>query len=203
MPDVEFVDVVRSRRMTRAFSPSPLARGVIEECLGLAARSPSAGRTQGWNIVGMTGADTSVYWNAALPPATRAGFAFPGLLDAPFVGVVTADPREYVRRYSEVDKAHTGLGAGEDAWGTPYWTVDASMATMTFLHALHDRGLGALFFAVAHESDVRAALGIDPAVQVIGAVAAGNPAAGPHREGRSAGRRRRRGDEVIRWVEGR
>lgn len=187
--------------MTRAFSGSPVARGVIEECLGLAARSPSAGKTQGWNVVGMSGADTAVFWDAALPPAKRDGFAFPGLLDAPFVGVVTADPREYVRRYSETDKAHTGLGSGENAWTTPYWTVDASMATMTFLHALHDRGLGALFFAVAHEPDVRAALGIDPAVQVIGAVAAGEPAEGTPVHGRSAGRPRRRGDEVVRWVE--
>ncbi|MGA1363177.1 MAG: nitroreductase family protein [Ilumatobacteraceae bacterium] len=197
---MDFVDLVRSRRMTRAFSRTPVERAVIEECLSLAARSPSAGKTQGWNVVGVLGDDTSLYWDAALPVARRDGFAFPGLLDAPFVGVLTADPRAYVRRYSEADKAHTGLGEGEDAWGTPYWTVDASMAAMTFLLALHDRGLGALFFAVAREADVRDALGVDPAVQVIGAVAAGVPAGGVARPGRSAGRPGRRGDEVIRWA---
>ncbi|MFM8794185.1 MAG: nitroreductase family protein [Acidimicrobiales bacterium] len=197
---MDFGDLVRSRRMTRAFSRAPIDPGIIEECLSLAVRSPSAGKTQGWNVVGALGDDTSLYWDAALPGPQRDGFAFPGLLDAPFVGVITADPREYVRRYSEADKVHTGLGAGEDAWGTPYWTVDASMAAMTFLFALHDRGLGALFFAVAREADVRAALGIVPDVQVIGAVAAGLPAEGDLRPGRSAGRRGRRGDEVIRWV---
>lgn len=200
---MDFGELVRSRRMTRAFSRTTIDRGVIEECLSLAARSPSAGKTQGWNVIGVLGEDTALYWDAALPRDQRDGFAFPGLLDAPFVGVVTADPRAYVRRYSEPDKAHTGLGAGEDAWATPYWTVDASMATMTFLLALHDRGLGALFLAVAHEADVRAALGIDPAAQVIGAVAAGVPADGDARPGRSAGRRRRGGGEVVRWVSGR
>ena len=42
---------------------------------------------------------------------------------------------------------------------------------MTFLHAAEDRGLGALFFAVAHPARVRDALAIPHGMQLIGAVA--------------------------------
>lgn len=197
---MEFGDAVRTRRMTRSFSDAPVDRGLIEECLDLAARAPSAGKTQGWGLVGLTGTDTSLYWDAALPEPMREGFGFPGLLRAGFVGVVTADPGAYVMRYSEPDKARTGLGAGADAWPVPYWTVDASMATMTFLLALHERGLGALFFAVAREDAVRTALGIDPSVQVIGAVAAGHRDQLGSPRGRSAARPRRRGPDTVRWL---
>ncbi|MFM2047205.1 MAG: hypothetical protein RL383_1282 [Actinomycetota bacterium] len=199
---MDFGEVVRSRRMTRAFTDQLVGRDIIEECLDLAVRAPSAGKTQGWGLVGLTGADTALYWDAALPAEARDGFGFPGLLRAGFVGVITADPRAYVERYSQPDKSRTGLGAGTDAWPVPYWTVDASMATMTFLHALHERGLGALFFAVAREDAVRTALGIDPAVQVIGAVAAGHrdPLGSPR--GRSASRPGRRGADAVRWAGG-
>ncbi|MEZ5295700.1 MAG: nitroreductase family protein [Ilumatobacteraceae bacterium] len=44
----EFADVVRRRRMTRAFRRDPLPPGTIEHLVDLAARAPSAGKTQGW-----------------------------------------------------------------------------------------------------------------------------------------------------------
>ncbi|MEY4366427.1 MAG: hypothetical protein RLZZ305_1771 [Actinomycetota bacterium] len=197
---MEFEETVRTRRMTRSFTDAPVPRELIEECLDLAARAPSAGKTQGWGLVGLTGADTSLYWDAALPEGMRSGFGFPGLLRAGFVGVVTADPRAYVKRYSEPDKANTGLGEGTGAWSVPYWTVDASMATMTFLLALHERGLGALFLAVAREDSVRTALDIDPSVQVIGAVAAGHRDPHGSPRGRSAARPGRRGPDTVRWL---
>lgn len=196
---MELRDAILSRRMTRDFVPSGVDRGVIDDCISLALRAPSAGKTQGWHVVGMAGADTSRYWDAALPHGARANFAFPGLLNAGFIGVFLADPGAYVSRYSEDDKAATGLGRGVDAWPAPYWTVDTSMAVMTFLLALEDHGLGALFFAVAHEADVREALGIPSHLQVIGAVAAGEPAKSGGRAGRSAGRPSRSASDVISW----
>ncbi len=196
---MEFSEVVRTRRMTRDFTGEPVGREVIERCLDLAVRSPSAGKTQGWRVVGLLGNDTAAYWDAALPATARGSFAFPGLLRAAFVGVVTVSPRAYVERYGEPDKSRTGLGAGRGAWPVPYWTVDGAMATMTFLHALHDEGLGALFFAVAHENDVRAVLGIPDEAEIIGAVAAGQPTQGDVRKGASASRRRRSGADAVTW----
>lgn len=196
---MEFADVVRARRMVRDFLPDPVDKKLIEDCLELATWSPSAGKSQGWHVVGLHGHATGLFWNAALPPAARGSFAFPGLLRAGFVGVFLADPGAYVQRYAEPDKAHTGLGEGPSAWPVPYWTVDASMAAMTFLHAVQDAGLGALFFAVANETAVRSALAIPDGMQVIGAVAVGHSGAAG-RKGRSAGRRRRSGAETITWL---
>jgi nitroreductase len=184
--------------MTRNFRAAALDPALIENLVDLASRAPSAGKTQGWHLVGLLGDDTETYWSAAMDPHVRETFAFPGLFNASFVGVVLADPSAYVERYGEPDKEHTGLGRGVQEWDTPYWTVDASMATMTFLHAVQDAGLGALFFAVAHVGRVRSVLGIPDAMQVIGAVAVGVPD-GAERPGRSAGRNRRPAGDIIRW----
>lgn len=184
--------------MTRTFDGRPVPPALLEELVDLASRAPSAGKTQGWHLVVLEGPGTARFWDATLPPERRAGFAFPGLLQAPVLGLAVAEPEAYVTRYGEADKAATGLGAGPDAWPVPYWTVDASMAVMTFLLAAEEAGLGALFFGVFHgEAQVRAALAIDPRHQIIGAIALGWPAP-DERHGRSAGRPRRPTADRIR-----
>jgi nitroreductase len=194
--------------MTRAFDPHrPVPVELLEELVDTASRAPSAGKTQGWHLVALAGADTALFWDHTLPVDERAAFAWPGLLDAPLLVLPLADPGAYVERYGEPDKRATGLGAGADAWPVPYWTVDASFAVMTLLLAAEAHRLGALFFGVFRgEAELRAALGIPVDVQLLGAVALGWPAsgseAGPEthtRLGRSAGRRRRRPHEIIRW----
>jgi nitroreductase len=45
MPD--FADVVRRRRMTRAFDKRPVPPELLTQVVDLAARAPSAGKTQG------------------------------------------------------------------------------------------------------------------------------------------------------------
>ena len=133
--------------MSRAFSQEAIAPSLFEECVDLAARAPSAGKPQGWSLLVLTEDETSQYWNIALPTEKRKGFAFPSLLNAPLVALVLADPHAYLARYSEADKASTGLGESVDQWPAPYWTIDASFATMTLLLALEDRGVSSLFFA--------------------------------------------------------
>lgn len=197
---MQFGDAVRSRRMTRAFSSEPVGREVIEKCVALASRAPSAGKTQGWRLVVLEGAETRRFWDATLPGPRRDGFAWPRLLDAPVVMIPVADPGAYLDRYSEPDKSATGLGESPDRWPVPYWTVDASFAVMTLLLALHDEGLGALFFGVFRgESELRDVLGIPADVQILGAIAAGRPMRADERPGRSAGRRRLPTDEIIGW----
>lgn len=192
----EFVDVVRRRRMTRAFSGEPIAPETVDRIVELASRSPSAGKSQGWSVIVLEGPDTSRFWDCTLPPERRERFAWPGLLRAPVVLVIVADPQAYVERYSEPDKAATGLGAGVEAWPTPYWTVDAGMATMTMLLAAEDLELGCLFFAVFHgEAELRSALDIPAQVDIVGAIALGHRAAAP--PGRSASRPRRSADELV------
>lgn len=204
--------MVRNRRMTRAFSSDPVDPAVIDSLVDLASRSPSAGKTQGWHLVVLEGAETARYWDFTLPGTgpdeKRSGFRWQRLLDAPVLMLALADPVAYVDRYAEKDKARTGLGESADAWPTPYWTIDASMAVMTLLHAAENAELGALFFGVfQREAAVRAELGIPDRMQMIGAIAMGHPApdtgpdvaeaSGPSGTGRSARRSRRRPDEII------
>ena len=184
--------------MTRSFSDEPLAPGLFEECVELATRAPSAGKTAGWSLVVLTGEETRRYWNVALPTDARSTFAFPNLLRAPLVAIACCDPTQYLARYSEPDKTHTGLGSSLDEWPAPYWTIDASFAVMTLLYALEDKGVGALFFAHAREPDLRAEFKIPSEVQILGVVCAGYADTSLSRRGRSASRARASVDDVVR-----
>jgi len=186
--------------MTRSFRDEPVDPAVLDGLVELASRAPSAGKTQGWHLVVLEGAQTRRFWDHAFPAERRDRFQFPGLFTAPVIALAFADPDAYVARYAEPDKARTGLGAGADAWPTPYWTIDGSMAVMTLLLAAEDAGLGALFFAVFHgEAAVRAELGVPERLQLLGAIALGRPA---HTDavavpGRSATRPRRAPEEIV------
>lgn len=199
---VNFTELVRTRRMTRSFVSTPVPGRIISDCVSLALTSPSAGKSQGWNMVMLEGSETSRYWDIAFPAHKRDGFSFPGLFNAPLLFLVLADPRAYLQRYSEPDKINTGLGDSQEAWMAPYWTIDASFATMTFLLALHDAGIGALFFAHSQESDLRHEFSIPNDVVILGTIAAGFESDVPAKPGRSAARQTRSVDAVIhrgRW----
>ena len=185
--------------MTRSFSVEPVPATLLETIVDLAARAPSAGKTQGWHLIALTGERTAAFWDVTLPADRRQGFRWPGLLRAPLILLPFADPAAYVARYAEPDKARTGLGASEEAWPTPYWTVDASMSVMTLLLAAEDAGLGALFFGVFRdEATLTSTLDVPEHLKLLGAIALGWPdgprAADP---GLSASRPRRRAEEII------
>ena len=107
----EFADVVRRRRMTRAFDGRPVPPELLDELVDLASRAPSAGKTQGWHLVVLEGAETARFWDITLPTMRRGAFRWQRLLDAPVIALPLADPRAYTDRYSEADKKATGLGA--------------------------------------------------------------------------------------------
>lgn len=202
----EFAEVVRSRRMTRAFDDRAIDADVLDGLVDLAARSPSAGKTQGWHLVVLEGAQTATFWDTTLPAVNRDSFRWKRLLNSPVIALPLADSKAYVDRYAEPDKVQTGLGTGASAWPVPYWTIDTSMAVMTFLLAAHDQGLGALFFGVFRgERELRQRLGIPPGLELLGAIALGHPADpsgelavdSPSGPGRSAGRERRRPPQII------
>ena len=184
---MQFADCVRSRKMVRSFRKDPVAPELLERIVDLASRAPSAGKTQGWHFLVLRDSETSKFWDTTLPVEKRSSFKWKHLLDAPIIGLVFADSSAYVARYSESDKSSTGLGAGESSWPTPYWTIDASFATMTLLLAAHDLGLGALFFAVfSGETELRKRLGVPQDLQLIGAVAMGWPRTHDHSSGTSS-----------------
>ncbi len=118
-------------------------------------------------------------------------FPWPGLLAAPVLILPYVDPARYVERYSASDKAHSGLGAGEDAWPVPYWWVDGGAAVMAMLLAAESQGLGALLFGqFDHEDAVRDAFGVPTDQRSLGTIALGHRAGdggGPSRSA-AAGR---------------
>ena len=202
----QFAEVVRNRRMTRAFESTPIENATLEELVDLSARAPSAGKTQGWHLVVLEGQQTSKFWDATLPAVRRESFRWKYLLSAPVIALPLADAKAYTDRYAEPDKVQTGLGAGRAAWPVPYWTIDTSMSVMTLLLAAEDLGLGALFFGVFRgERELRQVLGIPTELELLGAIALGfpmTPGDGFSEPARSSGRPRRKPAQIIhrgRW----
>jgi len=193
---VDFETVLRRRRMVRNFADRPVPPEAVERLVRNAQRGPSAGFTQGVELLVLEGPEeTGRYWDAALPPSQRSGFPWPGLLRAPLLMVPFADEQAYRDRYAEPDKA-----GSRAAFRVPWWTVDASFSALLGLLTAVDAGLGAAFFGVFRPEAVRAAFGVPARYDPIGAVAAGYPA--PDRRSSSAGRGRRPAAEVIhrgRW----
>jgi nitroreductase len=183
--------------MVRNYTSEPVAPDVLDRVLDAARRAPSAGNTQGLDLVVLEGREqTERFWRCTFTAEARAAFRWQGLFAAPVLVVPYADPGAYVERYAEPDKAATGLGGGEDRWPVPYWFTDAAMGVENLLLAAVDEGLGALFFGIfAGEDALRTELGVPIGRRPIGAVALGHPA--DDEPGRSAARPRRPPQQVI------
>lgn len=174
---MELSEAIRQRRMTRNFSGRGLAPGLLESMLSDALRAPSAGNTQGRELVVLEGpAETRRYWEATTDDAWRsASRRFEGMSRAPVVVLPFVDPDAYVSRYLEPDKA--GADGGEVEWVVPFWFVDAAYAVMTLLLGATDQGLGAAFLGnFRGEAELRAALGVPDHYRWLGAVLLGEPA---------------------------
>ncbi len=185
---MEFTDILRKRRMVRSFDDRPLAAPVVERVLAAAVRAPSAGFTQGVDLLVLHGpAETGRYWDAALPPERRASFPWPGLLRAPLLVVVLTDEGAYRRRYAEPDKAASRLA--DRPWPVPYWHIDAGFAALLMLLTAVDAGLGALFFGVSDHDGLRRAFGVPADWTPVGAVAVGHPLADEPSPSLARGRR--------------
>jgi nitroreductase len=195
---VEFGEVVRRRRMVRAFEDRPVPSALVDRILAEALRAPSAGFTQGVHFVVLEGrSQTELFWRHTSDASWRREPNWPALPAAPVVILPLAHRQAYLDRYAEPDKRPgPGRATVEAAWPVPYWLVDAAFATMLMLLSATDAGLGALFFRIRHgEAVLLDALRVPGGYQPIGAVALGWPA--PDRPSPSLARGRRPADEVI------
>ena len=136
-------------RRFRADRDVPLE--TVERLVRLAQRAPSAGHTQGWDVLALTdAADRERFWavtrdRTATEPDQRSRW-LQGVSAAPVLLVMLADPTAYLDRYAEPDKGWTDRSL--DRWPIPYWDTDTAMAAMVLLLGAVDAGLGALFFGV-------------------------------------------------------
>ncbi len=183
--------------MVRSYTDEPVDGAVLDDLLDLARRAPSAGNSQGTELLVLDRPEaTGRYWEATLPSPRRDHFAWPGLLVAPVLVVVWVSPAAYVARYGEPDKAPTGLGHAATAWPVPYWFIDGGMVLDQLLLVATDAGLGACLFGLFdHEPAVQEAFDVPSAWRAVGTIALGHPA--PDRRSSSAARPRRPLPDVV------
>ncbi len=179
---MELDEVVRRRKMVRRYSTRPVPSEVVDRLLGLAVRAPSAGFSQGVDLLVLEGpAQTGPFFEATCDREyLDAPQASNGVLRAPVIVLPLGDPGTYVSRYGAQDKAGSGLaGVPADEWPVPYWLVDSAFVVMLLLLAATEEGLGALFFRLHRDpGPLLSSLGVPDGKQVIGAVALGYEAAG-------------------------
>lgn len=178
--------------MTRSFESRALDRAVVERVLAAGLRAPSAGYTQGVELLVLEGPEeTHRYWDAVLPADARPSFAWPRLFAAPLLVVVLSSEDAYRHRYDEADK-------GGPVFDVPWWHVDAAFSALLLQLAAIDVGLGALFFRAHGVGALRRTFAIPSTFTPVGTVAIGHPA--PDRSSSSVANRPRRpaGDVVHR-----
>ena len=196
---MEFQDVVRKRKMVRAFKPEPLPEKVVQRILRNAQRGPSSGFAQGFEFLVFDGPEeTSKFWkHLSTQPA-----AYPLLgteaTNAPLIIVPLAHSKAYVRRYLEPDKKSVGRKTELD-WPAPHWFTDTAFASMLVLLTAVDSGLGGFYFSIGPTSSAvspfRRAFGIPEDYYPMGAIAVGYPA--ETSSSSSATRSRRPKSEVM------
>ncbi|TIC83586.1 nitroreductase family protein [Nocardioides sp. GY 10113] len=196
---MEFAEVVRRRRMTRAYRPDPVDPGVLERALDRATRAPSAGFSQGWAFLVLDTPDAVAgFWRAqtddALPGGTPDRW-LRGMMSAPVVVVPCSRRDAYLERYAAADKRRAALvppnadpaadpafdaDAAAGRWAMPYWHLDTAMAALLLQQSVVDDGLGCCFFGLVPQrvEAVKERLGLvgADAPHPIGAITIGHPA---------------------------
>ena len=183
---MEFSDVVRARRMVRAYRPDPVDAGALARVLDMARRAPSAGFSQGQSFVVLTAEADRRRMAELCGEEDYAARGFGRWLSTAPVHVVPCVSRQaYERRYAEADKAASAMPAD---WPVPFWWVDGGAALMLLLLAAVDEGLAAGFQQVPDSPHVRELLGLREEEQPLGLVTLGHPAEDSRAGSRARGR---------------
>jgi nitroreductase len=199
---VEFNEVIRKRRMVRAFTPEPLDPAVTRRLLEAANRAPSAGFSQGYALLVLEGAaQLAPFWellhSAEDDAGSSAGPSADPAANAPLVIVPLSCKDIYLDRYARPDKGWTDRD--EAHWPVPYWDIDTGFTALLMLLAAVDEGLGALFFGIMPEvfGQFRAQYEVPASYTPIGAVAVGHPDPAADAGGSSRVIKRRTLDDLV------
>jgi nitroreductase len=194
---MEFRDVVRRRRMVRRFDRRPVPRETIDGIIDIGRRAPSAGFSQGLELLVLDSPDTvEEFWQLTQDPE------FPWDPDDIAVGptvivIPLPDAHRYTQRYSEPDKIAFGMD-DEANWPVRFWEIDAAMAAMLMLLAAVEEGLGGWFFGITHgERELLDRFGVPPDLRPIGILGFGYRAADEEPSGSWMKRRRRPLEEQV------
>ena len=198
---MDFAEVIRKRRMVRAFSSEPVDPAVADRVLATANRAPSAGFSQGYALLVLDEpARLAPFWELMATyhdDVAGAGPSFDPVIRAPLVVVPLSCKDIYLDRYARADKGWTDRD--ESRWPVPYWDIDTGFMALLMLLAAVDEGLGALFFGIppALIGQFRDLFGVPAQYLPIGAVAIGHPDPAADKGGSSRVIRRRSLDELV------
>lgn len=173
---MEFEQVVRRRRMVRAYDPEvAVSRETIDHLLELATHAPSAGFSQGWHFLVLEGAACARFWAVAADDGPQDSW-LAGMRTAPVLILTLADKDVYLDRYAEPDKGWTDRA--ESHWPVPYWDVDTGMAALLVLLGAVDQGLATCFFGLPGDKwdPVRVEFGIPTRLRPMGIISLGRAA---------------------------
>jgi len=174
---MEFVDVVKARRMIRNYQADrDVSRETIERLLELAVRAPSAGFSQGWHFLVLDeAADRDRFWQLTSDGGEPDSW-LRGMRSAPALILCLSDKHAYLDRYAAPDKGWTDRS--EDHWPVPYWDIDTGMAALLVLLGAVDNGLASCFFGVPADrhAAVKGGFQIAEALRIVGVISLGYPA---------------------------
>lgn len=136
---MEFTEVIKRRKMVRAFTGEPLAPGTADRLLKAAERAPSAGFSQGYSFLVLESAEQCAPLWKILADAVDAGGGtadenpaeVTALSTAQLVIVPLACKDIYLDRYAEPDKGLTDRD--ESRHPVPYWYVDTGFTALLIL----------------------------------------------------------------------
>lgn len=194
---MEFKDVVRRRRMVRRFDQRPVPPETIDRILDAGRRGPSAGFSQGLELLVLdTPGTVAEFWaitrDPDVPWEDEEVAAGPTVLVLPM-----PDRARYLERYAEPDKIALGMN-DESRWPVRFWEIDAAMAAMLMLLAAVDEGLGAWFFGISHgERELLDRFGVPADLRPIGILGFGYRARDEEPRGSWTTRRRRAFEEQV------
>lgn len=171
--------------MSRNYDPDrPVSDETLGELLDLAGRAPSAGFSQGRDVVVLRERHSiDDFWDISTRdrvarPATQGPPPEQWLLGmrcAPVLMLWLSDPERYLDRYGLPDKG--GVRPAASDWPVPFWDVDTGMAAMIVMLAAQDVGLGSCFFGIERGSEIAVAerFGIPPGRRLVGVTSLGYP----------------------------
>ena len=172
---MEFEKAVRKRRMVRNFQREPVPSEVIERILDLALHAPSAGFSQGWAYVVVTGEGLRKKVGEIQGEADFYASRFHKFVsEAPALIIACVSEQIYHDRYREPDKLNEN--GTEIEWPTPYWYFDIGCACMLIFLTAVNEGLAAAFTGVFRVEEMKQLLGIPAHFHPVGVVSIGYPA---------------------------
>jgi nitroreductase len=172
---MEFRDVLRQRRMVRAYTRDPVPRQTLERIAATIRRAPSAGFSQGQRFVVVTEEQgrQAIADTVGEEYYVRQGFDR-WISGAAAIVVVCTREQDYHDRYRQPDKLDED--GGEIEWPVPYWHVDAGKAAMLVILAAIDEGLatGVFGFPVEGIPELRKLLRLPDDVTPVEAITIGH-----------------------------